>query len=387
MLRLAGVYSHPKNSRALEKRTIVRVSKDPLPAVLRKKEGYLLSGSNSEIPLGYALYIIIGDSHYLLNQITEAVILILPSECGYLGSGDVVRFEPENNSFRVIYRRTSGHNSFLFTEKCNNYCLMCSQPPKTNDDSWLLDEIIQSIPLIDPDTKEIGFTGGEPSIVGEKFFQIISLCKSYLPRTSIHILSNGRKFSEATFAEKFASINHPDLMVGIPLYSDLSSIHNYVVQAEGAYDQTIKGILNLKRLGQRVEIRIVLHKQTYERLPQLAEFIARNLVFVDQVVLMGMEQMGFARTNLKDLWIDPFDYQEELFQACEILTKFRIKTSLYNQQLCVLDRRLWHLSKKSISDWKNEYLSTCKKCTQVNNCGGFFSSTIARHSEYITPFQ
>jgi His-Xaa-Ser system radical SAM maturase HxsC len=264
---------------------------------------------------------------------------------------------------------------------------MCSQPPKPNDDSWLLDEIIQSIPLIDANTKEIGFTGGEPTLVGDGFFKILALCRSYLPRTSVHVLSNGRKFSEANFAEKYASIGHLDMMVGIPLYSDLSSIHDYVVQADGAYDETLKGILNLKRLGQKVEIRIVLHKQTYERLPNLAEFIARNLVFVDQVVLMGMEQMGFAKTNIKDLWVDPYDYQDELFRACNILTRFRIRTSIYNQQLCVLDRRLWHLSKKSISDWKNEYLPACASCTQLENCGGFFSSTLARPSEHVSPFK
>jgi His-Xaa-Ser system radical SAM maturase HxsC len=263
---------------------------------------------------------------------------------------------------------------------------MCSQPPKPNDDSWLLDEMIRVIPLIDVETKEIGFTGGEPTLAGERFFTILSLCRSYLPRTSVHVLSNGRKFSEASFAEKYASIGHPDMMVGIPLYSDLSSLHDYVVQADGAYDETLKGILNLKMLGQRVEIRVVLHKQTYERLPQLAEFIARNLVFVDQVVLMGMEQMGFAKTNIKDLWVDPYDYQDELFRACNILTRFRIHTSIYNQQLCVLDRRLWHLARKSISDWKNEYLPSCASCVQLGNCGGFFSSTLARPSEHVAPF-
>jgi len=39
---------------------------------------------------------------------------------------------------------------------------MCSQPPKDVDDRWLLDEIRSSIPLIDPDTQSLGFTGGEP---------------------------------------------------------------------------------------------------------------------------------------------------------------------------------------------------------------------------------
>lgn len=83
--------------------------------------------------------------------------------------------------------------------------------------------------------------------------------------TGLHILSNGRAFSDAAFAEKFVSTSHPDLMLGIPIYSDLSEIHDYVVQADGAFDETIRGVLNLKRFKQKVEIRVVIHKQTYER--------------------------------------------------------------------------------------------------------------------------
>jgi len=61
----------------------------------------------------------------------------------------------------------------------------------------------------------------------------------------------------------------------------------------------------LKRHGLKVEIRVVIHKQTYERLPQLARFIVRNLTFVDQVVWMGLEMTGFTRANIDALWIDP----------------------------------------------------------------------------------
>jgi hypothetical protein len=94
--------------------------------------------------------------------------------------------------------------------------------------------------------------------------------------------------------------------------------------------------LNLKRCGKRVEIRVVIHGQTFERVPQLAEFIARNLTFVDQVVLMGLEIIGFTKANLTDLWIDPFDYQRQLSRAVDILEANRINVSIYNHQLSYL---------------------------------------------------
>ena len=53
----------------------------------------------------------------------------------------------------------------------------------------------------------------------------------------------------------------------------------------------------------------MIHKQTAPHLVEIAEFIARNLPFVDQVALMGLEMIGFARANMDDVWIDPIDYR------------------------------------------------------------------------------
>lgn len=148
-------------------------------------------------------------------------------------------------------------------------------------------------------------------------------------------------------------------MVGMPVYSDLSTVHDCVVQADGAFDETIRGVLNLKRFGQKVEIRFVLHRETYSRLPQLARFIARNLLFVDHVAFMGLEITGFTRANLDRLWIDPVDYQTELYEAVTFLDDFGMRTSVYNLQLCLLDQRLWRFAAKSIGDWKREYFPQC----------------------------
>jgi His-Xaa-Ser system radical SAM maturase HxsC len=176
-------------------------------------------------------------------------------------------------------------------------------------------------------------------------------------------------------------------MVGIPLYSDISNIHDFVVQADGAYDETIRGIMNLKKYRQKVEIRIVIHQQTYKRLPELAEFITRNLLFVDHIALMGLEMMGFTKHNIDKLWIDPKEYQEELLKAVKILDRFKMNISIYNHQLCLLNKRLWRFNKKSISDWKNEYMPECEGCLEKEQCGGFFSSAKFKYSDSIKPFK
>ena len=316
----------------------------------------------------------------------NATIVRLSDEFKYLRSDDIIRIDFAEASVRVLFRANSRHNFFLVTEQCNSYCLMCSQPPKAIDDSWIIEELRQVIPLIPSETQEIGFTGGEPFLFGDQFLDVLRLAKTMLPRTAIHILSNGRLFSNKQFARRYASIQHNDIMIGIPVYSDDATIHDYVVQASGAFDETITGILNLKELKQRVEIRVVLHRQTVDRLPQLAEFISRNLLFVDQVALMGLEITGFTRANLEQLWIDPKDYSTQLKKAASIFEAYRIPFLIYNHQLCTVDKSLWQYCQKSISDWKNEYLEICASCSVQSECGGFFSSSkLYRHSDYITP--
>jgi len=364
--------------------TLLTENKD-LPRALRAQRTFL--AHSLPIPDGFDTYVVFQRDGEVVAALPESArAVVLPDSYDYLADGDILRVAPNRKAIRALYRRNSQHNFLLMTERCNNYCLMCSQPPKQIDDSWIVEEILQVLPLIDRGTPEIGFTGGEPTLLGDDFIRILQACKSWLPDTSVHILSNGRRFADFSFSEKYASIDHPDMMVGIPIYSDISNLHDYVVQADGAFDETIRGILNLKRLRQKVEIRVVLHKQTYERLPQLAEFIARNLLFVDQVVLMGLEMTGFTKANLEDLWIDPYDYRDQLRDAVQHLTAHRMNVSIYNHQLCLLYPELWPFARKSISDWKNEYMPECEGCSKRDECGGFFSSAKLRYSEHIKPF-
>jgi len=115
-----------------------------------------------------------------------------------------------------------------------------------------------------------------------------------------------------------------------------------------------------------------------ERLIELARFIYRNLPFVEHVALMGTEPIGFARAHYDDLWMDPADMAPVLVKAVDFLSKRNVRVSLYNLPLCVLPEPLWAYSRKSISDWKRQYLPACEQCVVKERCGGFFSWTTDR---------
>ena len=300
--------------------------------------------------------------------------------------GQVVLMDGATGFVRVLYRPDSRFNSIFATDRCNSRCLMCSQPPREVDDSDRIYEHLRLVELMDPNTEYLGITGGEPTLLKDDLFRLLTKCRDCLPSAHIHVLTNGRLFYYESFAKKAAEVGHPRLTWAVPLYSDIDKDHDYVVQGPEAFYQTTVGLYNLAKYQQDIEIRVVLHALTYKRLPQLAMFLYRNFPFVSHVALMGLEIMGFAKPNLGLLWVDPYDYQDELETAVSILANRGMRVSIYNHQLCVLKRSLWPYARKSISDWKNIYIEECEHCILREQCGGFFASNLTRHSAHIRAY-
>ena len=319
-----------------------------------------------------------------IGAIPKTAVIHSARNLDYLSDGDVVRLSPDG-TISVLYRRSSHYNTILTTERCNSFCLMCSQPPKTADDSYRVGMILRLLELINEEAVELIISGGEPTLLGDSFLDIIEKARVTLPRTALHVLTNGRLFKNRGFARRLAAVGHHDLMLGIPLYSDVPELHDYVVQASGAFDETLDGFYNLAASGVRLELRVVLHEQTYERLPRLGEFVTRNLPFIEHVALMGLEMFGFTPRNLDVLWIDPVDYAAQLEETTLMLATQGMNVSIYNHQLCTIPRSLWPYARKSISDWKNVYLDVCGSCGVKDFCGGFFQSATKRHSVHIAP--
>ncbi len=291
--------------------------------------------------------------------------------------GDVVRVHAGSGRVSVLFRRGGNANALLLTGRCDSRCLMCSQPPVERDDGGGVAELLELIPLIDPDLEQLGLTGGEPTLLGaEALSEIIAACRTALPDTRLHILTNGRNFSYAALADAVVSAAGQAVW-GIPLHADVSWLHDFVAQARGAFDQTVNGIYTLAERGHAVEIRFVVHARNAARMERFAEFVYRTMPFAAHVAFMGLEPMGFARVNRHLVWIDPLDYAPALARAAGHLRDRGLAVSIYNVQLCVLPRAAWPLARQSVSDWKTIYDLACRDCAMRQHCCGFFASTDA----------
>ena len=367
---------------------VLRITTDPhRPQELCGDEALLVDPRTigSHQPGGFRAYLLLGSlgRECDLTGIGGRPVIRLSDKMSHLGYGDVVRISPREGAIEVLYRRQSPHNTLVPTETCNCRCIMCPQPPRECDDPGRLDACLQAIRLIDPQTQALGVSGGEPTMLPEGFLRIVREACLRLPATALEVLTNARMFNYLKFARDVAAVGHENLSFGVPLYSDIAAEHNRIVGAERAFDETVRGLLNLARCGLRVEIRTVVMRVNAARLAELARFIVRNLPFAAHVALMGMEPIGMARRNLELLWIDPADYQAELKAAVDTLERHGIAVSLYNEQLCALDPSLRPFAAQSISDWKNVYVEECRDCRDRSRCGGFFASSLDVHSRAI----
>lgn len=298
--------------------------------------------------------------------------IALPPDGLAVAAGDAIEVRPEAHKVARRYRRGGNNNILFATERCNSFCVMCSQPPRDIQDDWRIKHLCDLVELIDRDTQQLTITGGEPTLLGQGLRRVIEYCAARLPQTHIQVLSNGRNLGKETPASTFVA-PHPSLIWAVPLYADHYALHDYIVQSSGAFAETVRGLYALEEARQRIEIRVVLVKPVVARLPELARFIYRNFPFVEHIALMGTEPTGFAKAHREELWVDPVDMQAELAEAVDFLSARDLRVSLYNLPLCTLPKPLWPFAKQSISDWKQRYLPACQTCGVRTQCGGLFA--------------
>lgn len=346
-------------------------------SIFASKSDLVFVAKNGNIPNGFKAVLSKEDVVNVRNQKVVKNV----QNINELNEYDIVTIEADG-SINVVYEIKSLHNSIFITEKCNSNCIMCPQPPvKHEDDKFELN--LKLIQLIDKQTQSLGITGGEPTLIGEKLFVIINEIHKKIPKASINILTNAIRFEDYDYAKRFSKTLKSNDVVDIPLYSDIDSIHNSIVRTKTFY-KTIKGIYNLAKFNVKIGIRIVVHKMNYNRLSEFSEYIYFNFPFVYNIAFMQMEPIGYAKDNLADLWIDPFDYNEELQKALLNLYYRDLNVSIYNSQLCILPEKIRSFAVQSISEWKNVYIDECEKCSLKGQCPGFFASSKNIYSRHIS---
>ncbi|MDE6498712.1 MAG: His-Xaa-Ser system radical SAM maturase HxsC [Muribaculaceae bacterium] len=271
---------------------------------------------------------------------------------------------------------SSNDNTLYATGRCSNRCVFCCEPPVQHEDTEALWAENMLVLQRAPDgVPVVGISGGEPAVLGERLIELLEIVGRRFPRADVHLLTNGRAFSNLSYARRVVQATRGRLVAGVPLHSDYCCDHDMIAGVAGAFDETVAGICNLAAAGAAVELRVVINRYNYMRLRDIALFIHRNLPFAALTAFMAMERVGLASDNAAEVWIEPCDYSGYLAGAVDFLDQWHHPVAVYNVPLCLLSPGSRRFACRSISDWKQRFASECDRCELRAECCGLFATS------------
>lgn len=339
-----------------------------VPAEIRGAEGPLVVRLTPEVRAEEDAQLRQTDSQTLLITHGRARARFVGSDpTPYLG--DVVLLDPDRSMMHRLVRAGSRHNTFLVTERCDQLCVMCSQPPKkTHYDNF---SHFEKAALLAPEGVVLGFSGGEPTLFKEQLFALLQRVHEKRSDLRFHVLSNAQHFVE----DDIGFLGSPAgraVQWGVPLYAPDARLHDAIVGKVGAFDRLLDGLSILCRSAAQVELRTVLTNMNVSVLPSLASFITRFVPFAAPWAIMQLERIGFAKNRWNELFFDNSENFDQISQAVDIARLSDIPVLLYNFPLCTVPPAYRGLAPATISDWKNKFLPECEGCSLRSSCAGFF---------------
>ena len=274
--------------------------------------------------------------------------------------------------------------------KCNNNCLMCSNPPEFVEGvfdfsegyfkkSFLEMKKGKNIFIDDGATKKIAITGGEPTM-NPNFFKIAAEIRCQFPDDNIILLTNGRRCAYDNYAKKILTLDGLNEII-VPIHGYNRKTHDAITRAPGSFSQTAKGIKNLfkyRKPDQKIEIRIIINRLNLNNIEKILSLIRKKFILADSVPLIFMEFEGQGKKNWKTIGIKYSDFKnkfKDIAPFFDILKDLR----LYHFPLCVVPVNLWPYVWRTLPASEVSFIKSCKSCFVRKYCLGI-------HNEYLKLF-
>lgn len=169
--------------------------------------------------------------------------------------------------------------------QCNNHCLFCVQGDKRKKIPFKsVSDIKNDLNRARQVCDSIVFTGGEPTL-HPSFLDLVRFSKK-LDFKIIQIQTNARMFAYKDFC--YQTIRAGANEFSPALHGHTASLHDCLTTVQGSFDQTTRGIKNLKRMGQYVISNTVVNTMNYRYLARIARLL----------VMLGVDQYQFAFVHI-----------------------------------------------------------------------------------------
>lgn len=266
---------------------------------------------------------------------------------------------------------------------CNNHCNFCVQGDKRYKFKPRTLEEIQDIlkKEYNNDCKSVVFTGWEPTL-HPNLIEVISFARD-LGFLEIQIQSNGRNFSKIEYVEKLLEAWVTEFSPSIHGFQ--RETHDSQVWANGAWDEVVRGLINLRKLRQRIIINSVITKDNYKEIPELAALLIK--IWVTQFQFAFVHILWSADTNKEVVVPRKTDILPYVYKALDLAKKHNIPAFTEAIPYCLMQGYEWAISEnimpettvvdaecrtESYADyrwnlWKAKR-EECKKCIKYNVC-------------------
>ena len=164
----------------------------------------------------------------------------------------------------IIENKMLKSKCVILTTICNNNCRNCLIDRNVEIGYRNLSSIKKELSLnLRKGYERAILLGGEPTI-HQRFLEIVRMAKEAGYR-KVTVLSNGRMFSYIDFLRKAKKEGLDEIIVSI--YSNNSSVQDYITGAKGSLKQVLKALSNIKKLKYPLIVGTVITKRNYRDLP------------------------------------------------------------------------------------------------------------------------
>lgn len=217
---------------------------------------------------------------------------------------------------------------------CNNKCLFCLNdgPRKIVPYEQVLKEVTE---YAGKKYNSVGFIGGDPTI----YPQILELGRacSRLGYRHIHLISNGRRYSDAEFLDNIIAAGFSRFSVSV--HSHRAEIEDRLTGAQGGFAQKLAGIRNLvdrfrkKAFLDLISLNVLMNKMNLDELDETLRFFAGEGIVNFRILIIRPE--GWALTNSELLVPRMTAVREKLPSLIQLSKSHRLTIRMETPPYCI----------------------------------------------------
>ncbi|HOC91518.1 MAG TPA: radical SAM protein [bacterium] len=292
---------------------------------------------------------------------------------------------------------------FQITRRCDQHCLICSNPE--NDNSISLEHGIAYLDSLISDGGYEGviITGGEPTL------------SEYLPEYLMHcadkgfssvLITNGQNLASAAFAKKLKAAGLEKVVLS--LYSCDPIIQGRLTGNPDSLSNVNKAAANLEKLsGITLSVTITMNKLNADHLSRNVEHIVKRMPSVNHVVFNNLDPLMNRAAQHPETLHRLNDIDIELTRAVDMLRSNKMTYRIERVPLCYMGgyehnstetrrivknekvRILFLDEKGEVDQAQGDFLygkaECCKVCYLNDICMGLYSMNDCYMSEELFP--